>query len=421
MEDIIQNNMEKIEQCLNDLISNPYNDNANFCLGYEYEEQKQFSSALCYYLRCADLTNNNILASEALLRASLCIGNLGNKDTKELYLIKHSISVYPQSIEPYYIASLYYSFRNQWLNSYLYACLGLNNLKNNLSPRLFIKKIKYNDKSTLLFQKAYSGTNIGKIDEARKIYIDLLQNYKLGNFREKVINNYNYIPDPYHNVINYSHKLNEKLIFKFNNYEKIERNFSQIYQDIFILSMHDGKKNGIYLEIGAGDYMKGNNTYLLETNFSWKGISVDIDKNYVDYFNKNRINKCICDDATKINYEKLLQKYDISNIDYLQLDCDPPNITYEILLTIPFNKYKFGVITYEHDFYNDITGEYRQKSRDFLLNKGYKLIAGNISPYKDDNPFEDWWIHPELIEKNIYSKFLRKDDISINGEKYMLI
>ena len=69
----------------------------------------------------------------------------------------------------------------------------------------------------------------------------------------------------------------------------------------------------------------------------------------------------------KIDYIKLLnENYKSTNIDYLQLDCDPPNITFDILSKIPFDNYKFGVITYEHDHYNDITGKYREKSREFL-------------------------------------------------------
>jgi hypothetical protein len=35
--------------------------------------------------------------------------------------------------------------------------------------------------------------------------------------------------------------------------------------------------------------------------------------------------------------------------DYLQLDCDPPSVTYDILTKIPFDEHKFAVITYEHD------------------------------------------------------------------------
>jgi FkbM family methyltransferase len=413
--------MEKIEKSLGELINNPYNDNINFNLGYAYEEEKQYAAAVSYYLRCAEYTNENILSSEALLRASLCINKQEGRDEKELCLIKHAITAFSNSIEPYYIASLYFSWRQQWLDSYMYACMGINILENNLLTKPFIKSVGY-AKHEIYYQKAFSGSNIGKINEAREIYCKILSTFDIiDNTKNVIMNKLNELPEPNHTIISYSKDKLDKLKLLFNNSNKIDNNFSQIYQDMYVLSMHNGKMNGTYLEIGAGDYKNGNNTYLLETEFNWSGQSIDINKNFVNYFNKNRNNNCICSDATNIDYLDLLKNnYETENIDYLQLDCDPPNITFDILTKIPFEQYKFGVITYEHDFYNDVTGSYREKSRKFLRDYGYILIAGNISPYTDKYPFEDWWIHPDIIDENIWKIFKREDDIPINGEKYML-
>ena len=43
-------------------------------------------------------------------------------------------------------------------------------------------------------------------------------------------------------------------------------------QDIFVLSMLNGKKNGIYVEIGADKPKVINNSYLLESVFDWSGV-----------------------------------------------------------------------------------------------------------------------------------------------------
>ncbi len=59
---------------------------------------------------------------------------------------------------------------------------------------------------------------------------------------------------------------------------------------MFVLSMLNGKKNGTYLEIGAGSYYYGNNTYLLEKSFDWNGISIDINESLSIDFNNNRNN-----------------------------------------------------------------------------------------------------------------------------------
>jgi hypothetical protein len=101
-----------------------------------------------------------------------------------------------------------------------------------------------------------------------------------------------------------------------------------------------------------------------------------------------------------IDYSKLLDKYfpNTNTIDYLQLDIEPPRNTYEALLAIPFDKYKFNIITYEHDYYIDITRSYRDKARDYLTSKGYVLAVANISP-NENSPFEDWWIHKDLVSQ----------------------
>ena len=142
--------MENIEKCLVKLIQNPYNSILNFDLAYTYELEKQYAIAFSFYLRCAEFTEDNILASEALLRCSLCINSQGGRDAKELYLIKHAITASPNSVEPYYIASLYFSWRSgkkpeerMWLDSYMYACMGINILENNIQTKSFKYPIKY--------------------------------------------------------------------------------------------------------------------------------------------------------------------------------------------------------------------------------------------------------------------------------------
>ena len=413
--------MEDVEKCLSKLIENPYTDIVNFNLAYAYEEEKQYAGAVSYYLRCAEFTSINGLASESLIRASLCTNRQNGREAKELYLIKHAISISSNLLEPYYIASLYFSWRKNWLDSYMYSCMGINILESKLNTYSFLKPIDF-DIYEMYYQKAFSGSQIGKINEAREIYVKILATFSLPeNTRQFILNKLSELPEPSHKILPFTNDKCDLLKFQFNNLNFIKSNYSQIYQDMYILSMCNGKIGGTYLEIGAGDYKSGNNTYLLETDFAWTGISVDFNNIFVNNFNTNRDNKCICSDATKIDYLELLStNYTSTNIDYLQLDCDPPNITFDILQKIPFDQYKFGVITYEHDFYNDNTGSYREKSRVFLKEKGYLLIAGNISPYRNTCPFEDWWIHPELIDENIYRLFQREKDTPINGEDYIL-
>jgi len=141
---------------------------------------------------------------------------------------------------------------------------------------------------------------------------------------------------------------------QFSNLDLIEYNYSQADQDIFVLTMLDGKKHGTYLELGCGWPHRINNTALLETKFDWQGLSIDISPKYIDIWATQRKNPAICVDASKIDYIDLLSQYNMQNknFDYLSLDCDPAQQSFNVLKTIPFDLLKFAVITFEHDCYS---------------------------------------------------------------------
>ena len=97
----------------------------------------------------------------------------------------------------------------------------------------------------------------------------------------------------------------QNLKTKFTGAENIENNWSQSMQDMFVLSMLDGKKNGVYVEIGADQPRVISNTYLLENDFDWSGVSFELDGDKVININKVRRNKCIFADATTYDYKFL--------------------------------------------------------------------------------------------------------------------
>lgn len=89
-------------------------------------------------------------------------------------------------------------------------------------------------------------------------------------------------------------------------------------------------------------------------------------------------------------------------VDYLSLDIEPAAQTYTVLESLPLDTYRFGVITYEHDRY--VSGdEYMIASRLLLGNYGYKRVASNVS--WEGRDFEDWYVHPEVVSSDVYSKF----------------
>lgn len=181
------------------------------------------------------------------------------------------------------------------------------------------------------------------------------------------------------------------------------KSYSQAHQDLFVLHVLNFIKNGTYLEIGCSDPIDLNNTYLLETEYNWRGVSIDIEPRHVTRWNQHRKNPIIIKDALNIDYNKLLG--DTSDvIDYLSLDIDEEYVN--VLQKIPFDRYKFKVITIEHDAYR-FGDKYREPEREFLYGRGYILVAGNVK--SKGCAFEDWWVHPQLVNLNQYIKYVTTD------------
>ena len=169
------------------------------------------------------------------------------------------------------------------------------------------------------------------------------------------------------------------------------RNYSQAYQDLFVLECLNNKRNGTFLDLGCNDPILISNTYLLEIEYGWNGIGVDIEQSLIDKYHSVRRCKTVCADCTKLDFEGLLKDY--TNIDYLSLDIDPMTLT--CLAALPLHKKKFAVVTYEHDFYS--VGEpYRKQSREIFKAHGYHMVCSDVMGH--GLPYEDWYIHPDLVD-----------------------
>jgi hypothetical protein len=201
-----------------------------------------------------------------------------------------------------------------------------------------------------------------------------------------------------------------KLRYKFLGAEDIDNNYSQAFQDIFALSILNGKRNGTYVEIGGDHGVIINNTYLLETEFDWTGISFELDQSKVDGYNELRKNKCTCADATTFDYKKLFEEKNFpKQIDYLQVDIEPAWQTLNALKALPLDDYRFSVITYENDVYKD-GPDAGEEAMEILLSKGYQLVVRNVA--NQGNPYEDWYVDPTAVDSEIVNKFVQTSRLS---------
>lgn len=199
-----------------------------------------------------------------------------------------------------------------------------------------------------------------------------------------------------------------------------EKSKSQLRQDLFVLLELDYKKEGYFVEFGATDGINLSNTYLLEKEFSWRGILAEPALIWREKLKENRPNAyieemCVWKESNQsllfnetktselstvdaysdrdlhskkrksgnryqvqtISLNDLLEKYNApTNIDYLSIDTEGSE--FEILNAIDFNRYSFRVITCEHNY-----SPQREQIYELLVKNGYKRKFENISGWDD--------------------------------------
>jgi len=205
--------------------------------------------------------------------------------------------------------------------------------------------------------------------------------------------------------------------------------FSQASQDIFVRALTKNKKNGTFLEIGSNDPITHNNTYVLEIENNYRGIMVEYDSSFEDRYKKYRPNSIyVLNDAQNIDYKYLLDNNNFPHeMDYLQIDLDVNNRstlnTLETLNLNVFKEYKFATVTFEHDIY---TGNYfntQEISRQIFKENGYILLFPDVSVFWENKycKFEDWYVHPDLIDDKLLEKIKNYDSLTHEEIKNLLL
>ena len=187
-------------------------------------------------------------------------------------------------------------------------------------------------------------------------------------------------------------------------------NSGSLAQESFVLNITKEKRDGYYVELGAFHSFNGSNTWLLETEYNWKGLALDVVPDFAEEINQNRKNGCVLADATTFDYRKYFEENNFpKQIDYLQVDIDSgydqkgnpvgnPNQSLLGLIALPLNIYRFTTITFEHDGLSDYKAvAMRDAQREILSSLGYKLVQRHT--------FEDFWVDPEVVPYNEYKNY----------------
>lgn len=203
----------------------------------------------------------------------------------------------------------------------------------------------------------------------------------------------------------------------------LEKSKSQLRQDLFVLWALKYKREGYFVEFGACDGIDISNTFLLEKEFSWRGILAEPAKTWHQKLRENRPNAsieelCVWKDTNSlltfnetdsihlstvdiysdsdlhskkrekgekyqvqtISLNDLLKKHNSpKHIDYLSIDTEGSE--FEILNSLDFSTYSFSVITCEHNY----TAQ-REKIYNLLTQNGY------IRKFKNISKWDDWYL-----------------------------
>ncbi len=193
--------------------------------------------------------------------------------------------------------------------------------------------------------------------------------------------------------------------------------YSQAGQDLFALELFGAC--GSYIDIGAGEPIDANNTYMLEVEKSWRGFSIDYGDNDIDKLTilqklwKNcseRKNRIYWSNALTFDYKLALLENNLKNdIDFLSCDIDPQEKTFQALKKIISDGIRPKFIAFETDYYREKIN-YSYLAYEFLKPYGYKVAVSNVySNLKKNKIFETWFVRNNIDFQNIeYSKWLKK-------------
>ena len=211
----------KLQKELDNYILNPRDEMINFKLANEYFNIGQYAGAMSYYLRCAEISEDDELIYESLLNSWVCMKNVKGRPIFERGQLMTTIAQSPDRPEAYYFICnwleingdiSFNSNEEKFHQMYLYACIGINNIENH-KDFLYFKE--YPGYFGLLFYKGFAAWQIGKLKESEDIFIDLYNNHNLNkDFKQYVYNNIKNL-NIEHKIVKKNNKKNIKSVNKY--------------------------------------------------------------------------------------------------------------------------------------------------------------------------------------------------------------
>ena len=388
---------------LNDVVLDYSNPEKNYLLAREYDRLEQGAGAFSFYLRAADMADGKTWHSRWIQYKSMILGAFifdrsGNRDHSTEGLLKIAIETMPERPEAYYFLSKFKQDRNDWRESMMYAQIGISNIENGTleTTDTLDNDIGYPGDNALRILYARAKWKTDGRDTSKNIIFDIKYKRRL-NAQDTKDANALIAQTGYPSTLAYKWIDGHRYKFNFDNIESIDENYSRHFQDMFVLSVLDGKERGTFIELGSGHPVLFNNTKLLEEQFNWKGLSIDNSERFCTQFSRERNTSILLADAASIDYKLLFKQQCFEQrIDFLRINAELASL--DALKNIPFKDYEFSVIQFQHNacWWGP---QFRNESRKILKEIGYILLVPDVAVNEKDN-YEDWWVHPNVAKKH---------------------
>jgi FkbM family methyltransferase len=203
---------------------------------------------------------------------------------------------------------------------------------------------------------------------------------------------------------------------------------AQLFQDLLVIFLLKGKRNGSFVEFGATNGRDLSNTFALEEHFGWKGILAEPAKCWHSALKANRkaaidtrlvwsqtgaqlefketeiaelstLNNLVDKDSNKarrvkgttysvetVSLNDLLKTHNAPReIDYVSIDTEGSELA--ILQAFDFADFDIKIMTVEHNFVEPN----RQEVFKLLSGKGFMRLFESLSK------FDDWYVKRSLI------------------------
>lgn len=171
--------MNDLQELLNYFVVNPEEVDINFKLGNYYNSIGQTASAISYYIRTSERTNDKEQAYSCLLAAANCFDLQGCRSNSVKGMLQNAISLLPSRPEAYFLLSRFYERETNYQDSYLIASIG-ESLSDKECRPLDIE-VGYPGFYGIIFEKAVSAWHCGLCDESCNLHYDLLEKYEMNS------------------------------------------------------------------------------------------------------------------------------------------------------------------------------------------------------------------------------------------------